>query len=257
MTPPIPEFCRNGFSQRTLLVSARSLRRLLILAVLWCAGSSVTAATMLQSSQDPNAKPAQPPTAQQPPAACPTPSPATPNDSTPLQKSVHQKKVITDEDLTKPPKPISLNDLDGEENNSVCDLNCEAELRTEMGFGPAREAEFQNQLTLARHEIVDDKVWNSTLQSALDAAGDYCEIQRQKAKILGNGTVAPYTRDTVNSRFADREHKLILQYRNSTGLLAQRIQTVQRFASFRAIIMQHHLSEAIARVCPDYTVPSQ
>jgi len=257
MTLPILEFFRIGFSQRTLFVFARSPRHLLILAVLWCAGSNVTAATLLQSSQDPNAKPAQPPTAQQPAAAFPTPPPANPNDATPLQKSVHQKKVITEEDLAKPPKPISLNDLDGEENNPVCDLNCEAELRAETGFGPEREAEFQNQLTLARHEIVDDKVWNYTLQSALQAAGDYCDIQRQKAKILGNGTVAPYTRDNVNSRFADREHKLILQYRNSTGLLAQRIQSVQRFASFRATIMQHHLREATTRVCPDYTVPSQ
>lgn len=219
------------------------------------AGSTVAVAARWQSSQDPNVKPAPAPAAQQPPPVSSTPSPATPNDSTSLQKAVHQKKVLTEDDLAKPAKPISLNDLEGEENNPICDLNCEAELRAAMGFGPEREAEFRNQLTLARHEIVNDKVWNYTLQSALQAAGDYCDIQRQKAKILGNGTVAPYTRDTVNSRFADREHKLILQYRNSSGLLTQRIQTVQRFASFQATVMQHHLSEATARVCPDYTLP--
>jgi hypothetical protein len=246
MTPLTPEI-------RSVFACARIPRHILVFVLLLCVGSSAPAAALLQSSQDPNAKPAQPPIAQQPPPASPTPSPATSNDSTPLKKAVHKKKVITEDDLTKPPKPISLSDLEVEENNSICDLNCEAELRS--GFGPDREAEFQNQLTFARHEIVADKVWNYTLQSALQAAGDYCDIQRQKAKILGNGTVAQYTRDNVNSRFAEREQKLILEHRNSIGLLTQRISAVQRFASFRATVMERHLSEATDRVCPDYKVP--
>lgn len=258
MTPPIPEFCRMPFSRRMRRqASARCARYRLVFVLLACAGSSVTAAAHFQSSQDPNAKTPQPPAAQQPPQASPTPAPATSNNSTPLKKAVHQKKVITEEDLTKPPKRISLSDLEVEENNSICDLNCEAQLRSEMGFGPEREAEFQNQLTFARNEIVNDKVWNYTLQNALQTAGDYCDIQRQKAKILGNGTVAQYTRASVNSRFADRERKLNLEYRNSTGLLNQHIQTIQHFAQFRATVMQHHLSEATTRVCPDYTLPTQ
>jgi hypothetical protein len=255
MTPLIPEFCRIGFSRRTLFARVRIPGYFFLFVLLLCPGSSVTAAVYLQSSQDPNAKPAQPPTAQQPPPVSPTPSPAKSNDSTPLKKAVRQKKVITDEDLTKPPKPISLSDLEVEENNAICDLNCEAQLRAEMGFGPEREVEFQNQLTFARHEIIEDKVWNYTLQSALQAAGDYCDIQRQKAKILGNGIVAQYTRDSVNSRFAEREQKLILEHRNLIGLLTQHLSTVQRFASFRATVMERHLSEATARVCPDYKVP--
>jgi hypothetical protein len=249
MTPLIPEFCRLRFSQRMRRASARCAAYFLVFALPFNSVSSGTVAAPRQSSDNPSAKPPQPPTAQQPPPAS---SPATSNDSTPLKKAVHQKKVITDDDMTKPPKPISLSDLEGEENNAICDLNCEAQLRAEMGFGPEREAEFQNQLTFARHEIVDDKVWNYTLQGALQSVGDYCDIQRQKAKILGNGTAAPYTRDSVNSRFAEREQKLILEHRNSIGLLTQRISTVQRFASFRAIVMEHHLSEATARVCPDY-----
>jgi hypothetical protein len=252
MTPPIPEFRRIGLFRRTLSARVRIPGYFFLFVLLLCAGSSMFAAVHLQSSQDPNAKPAPAPTAQQPPPAS---SPATSNDSTPLKKAVRQKKVITEEDLTKPSKPISLSDLEVEENNAICDLNCEAQLRAEMGFGPEREAEFQNQLTFARHEIVDDKVWNYTLQSALQAAGDYCDIQRQKAKILGNGTVATYTRDSVNSRFAEREQKLILEHRNLIGLLTQHLSTVQRFASFRATVMERHLSEATARVCPDYKLP--
>jgi len=124
------------------------------------------------------------------------------------------EKVITEDDLVKPPKPISLRDLDGEENNPVCDLSCEAILRGQWGYSPEREAEFRNQLTLARHEIATDRVWNDALQSALRAAGDYCDIQDQKAKILGKGNAAPYIRDSVNSRFAERERKLALQYRS-------------------------------------------
>jgi hypothetical protein len=168
---------------------------------------------------------------------------------------LHQKKVITEDDLAKPAKPITLSDLEDEENNPTCDLSCEAELRAQMGFGPEREAEFRNQLTLARHEIGEDREWNSHLQDALQAAGGYCDIQRQKAKILGKGIVASYTRDSVNSRFLDRERNFIVQYRNAAALLTQRMQAVQRFAPFRATIMQYQMKEATFRVCPDSTLP--
>jgi hypothetical protein len=226
-----------------------------VLAFLLMAGWCATVAVPSRPSQDPNAKPAPGSPGQQPPAAASNPSSHASADSTPLRKAVHQKKVITEDDLTKPAKPITLSDLEGEENNPTCDLSCEAQLREQMGFGPEREAEFRNQLTLARHEIGDDGIWNSHLQSALRAAGDYCDIQRQKARILGKGVVSQYLRDDVSHWFSEREFKLTSQYRESTGLLTQRIQAVQRFAPFRATVMQHQVSEATARVCPDYTLP--
>ena len=214
----------------------------------------MTVASPLQQSQDPNAKTAPAAPAQQPSAAASNPSPHDPAEPTPLKKAVHQKKVITEDDLVKPPK-VNLSDLDGEENNPTCDLSCEAVLREQMGFGPEREAEFQNQLTLARHDIADDRVWNSTLQDALQAANGYCDIQRQVAKIVGKGVVSEYVRNNVHSQFAERERNFVSQYRNSTGYLTQRIQAVERFASFRATVMQYQWSEAVARVCPDYPLP--
>jgi hypothetical protein len=249
--------CRKVFAPRMRLALARSTSYFLGLVLLFLAASHASVAAPMQSSENPSAKPAPVPAAQQPPATSPTSSPAASADSKPLQKPVHQKKVLTEEDLAKPAKPISLSDLDGEENNPVCDLSCEAQLRSQMGFGPEREAEFRNQLTLARHEIGADRVWNDALQSALRAAGDYCDIQSQKTKILGKGIAAPYTRDNVNSRFAERERKLALQYRESMGLLTQRREAIQRFALFRATVMQYQVSEAAARVCPDYPLPSQ
>jgi hypothetical protein len=238
-----------------LVAFARSAKNFLAFVLLFITGLFGSVAAPLQSSENPNAKPAPVPAAQQPSAASSTPFPAAPNESTPLQRAVHHKKVITEDDLAKAAKPITLSDLEGEENNPICDLSCEAELRAQIGFGPEREAEFRNQLTLARHEIGDDRIWNSTLRTALQATSDYCDIQRQKAQILGKGTVSPYTRDSVNSRFAERERKLILQYREATGLLTQRIQGVQRFAPFRATVMQYQVSETTARVCPDYPLP--
>jgi len=217
-------------------------------------GSHTAFASPLQQSQDPNAKTAPAASAQQPPAAASNPSPHAPPEPTPLKKAVHQKKVITEDDLAKPAK-VNLRDLDGEENNPTCDLSCEAVLREQMGFGPEREAEFQNQLTLARHDIADDRVWNSTLQDALQAANGYCDIQRQVAKIVGKGVVPEYTRNNVHSQFAERERNFVSQYRNSTGYLNQRIQAVQRFASFRSTVMQYQWNEAVARVCPDYPLP--
>jgi hypothetical protein len=252
-----PDLCRKWFAPRMRFAPARSASYFLGLVLLFLTASCASIAAPMQSSENPSAKPAPIPAAQQPPATSPTSSPAASADSKPLQKAVHQKKVITEEDLAKPAKPISLSDLDGEENNPVCDLSCEAILRGQWGYGPEREAEFRNQLTLARHEIAADRVWNDALQSALRAAGDYCDIQDQKAKILGKGNAAPYVRDNVNSRFAERERKLALQYRESMGLLTQRREAIQRFASFRAIVMQYQVSEAAARVCRDYPLPSQ
>ena len=242
---------------RMRFVFAGSTSYFLVLVLLILAGPYTSVAAPAQSSENPSAKPAPVAATQQPPATSPTSSPAASADSKPLQKTVHQKKVITEDDLVKPPKPISLSDLDGEENNPVCDLSCEAILRGQWGYTPEREAEFRNQLTLARHEIATDRVWNDALQSALQAAGDYCDIQDQKAKILGKGNAAPYIRDSVNSRFAERERKLALQYRESMGLLTQRREAIQRFASFRAAVMQHQVSEVTARVCRDYPLPSQ
>ena len=247
MIPLIPNLCPMCFSQRMRRASARGAKFFLVFVPLFVAGANISVAVPMQSSENPGAKPAPAPAAQHPAA----PS----NDAKPLQKAVHEKKVITEDDLAKPAKPISLNDLEGEENNPVCDLSCEAVLRAEMGFGPEREAEFRNQLTLARNEIADDRIWNSNLESALQAAGDYCDIQRQKAKILGKGVVAPYVRDSVNSRFYDRERKLVSQYRNSSGLLTQRLQAFRRFAPFRATVMQYQVNEATTRVCPDFNLP--
>jgi hypothetical protein len=237
------------------LASARGAHYFVAFVLLLITGSCVAVAAPLWHSQDPTAKPTHAAAAQQPPAASSNPSPHTSTEATPLQKAVHQKKVITEDDLAKPALVISLGELEGEENNPTCDLSCEAELRSQMGFGPEREAEFRNQLTLARHEIGDDKVWNSTLQAALQAAGLFYDLQRQKAQIFSKGVVSQPIRDSVNSRFAERERSLLSQYRNSAGLLTQRVQTVQRFAPFRATVMQHQWNEATARVCPDYTLP--
>jgi hypothetical protein len=257
MTPLIRDSSRLRVAQRTLFAFARSIGFLFAFVLLFITGSHSFVAAPWQFSGIPSAKPAPVPAGQQSLPASTNPSPASSAGSTPLQKAVHQKKVITEDDLAKPTKAVTLNDLEGEENNPMCDLSCEAELRAEMGFGPEREAEFRNQLTLARHEISYDKIWNSHLQAALEAAGGYCDIQHQKAQILNKGAVSPYIRDNVNSRFAERERKLVLQYRESTGLLTQRVEAIQRFAPFRASVMQHQMSETAARVCPDYPFPTQ
>ena len=253
MIPPICDAGRARFSRPWSFVfrcGARCFFTFILLLLI--VGMCLIHAAPLQASQDSNAKPVPVPVAQQPPAGSSNSSPRAASESTPLQKTVHQKKVITEDDLAKPTKSISLSDLDGEENNPVCDLSCEAELRAEMSFGPEREAEFRNQLTLARHEIAGDRVWTSTLEDALQAASGYCDIQRQIEKIVGKGAVSEYTRNDVHSRFAEREGKLKSQYRNSTGLLTQRVQAVQHFAPFRATVMQYQWNEAIARVCTDY-----
>src|SRR5260370_41938336 len=118
------------------------------IVLLLIAVSCAAVAAPPQQSQDPSANPAPVPAAPQSSTPASNPSLHTSTEQTPLQKAVHQKKVITEDDLAKPAKVISLNDLEGEENNPAYDLSCEAELRAQLGFGPEREAEFRTQLTL-------------------------------------------------------------------------------------------------------------
>ena len=241
----IPDLYLSTFSLPALSVSAPAARFALICALALCASPIETLAAQSQSSDNSSAKPS--PTA--------NPAPAKPADDKLTQKPVHQKKVFTDDDFIKSSKPASANDLDTEENNPVCGLTCEDVLRKQWGYGPEREAEFRNQLTLARHEISYDRIWNNHLEAALKALGDWCDIQRQKAQILGKGTPWSNARDNVNSRFAEREQKLVLQHRNESGYLTQHIEAIQRFAPFRAALMQYEVSETTNRVCSEYNMP--
>jgi hypothetical protein len=206
-------------------------------------------------SQDPNSKPGPAP-AQPPVASAQSKAPAeTPQEVPPLKKAVHEKKVITEDDLAKPEKPLKFSEADEEENHSICDLECEAELKAEMGVARERELEFRNQLTLARNEIGNDRAWNSALDGAVRAASSYCDIQRQKAEILSKGDSSSYASYMVNDRFAKKQSDLTVQYRNYAGLAKQHIDAVRRFAPFRATVMQYQWNDLTNRACPDFNLP--
>jgi hypothetical protein len=208
-----------------------------------------------QQSQDPNSKPAPAPAAQANSSPQPKNSAETQQGAPPLKKAVHERKVITEDDLAKPEKPVSLSEGDDEENNSICDLSCEAELKSQMGIARGRELEFRNQLTLARNEIGNDRAWNSALDGAFRAGSSYCDIQRQKAEILSKGDSSSYASYMVNNRFAKQQSDLSVQYRNYAGLAKQHISAVERFAPFRATVMQYQWSDLTNRACPDFRLP--
>ena len=195
--------------------------------------------------------------AQQQPPPAQTKAPAeAPKDATPLKKAVRQKKVITEEDLAKPAEPLTLSDADeGEEINPFCDPSCEAALRAQMGYAPEREAEFRNQLTLAWHEISSDKAWNSMLDSGLHAASLYCDLHRNKAAVEANRVVSKAARDEINLHYIEHDREYAGQYRNFEGQVTQRIAAIQRFAPFRATVMQHEWTTLVNRACPDVKLP--
>jgi hypothetical protein len=188
-----------------------------------------------------------------PPAEAPKDAP---KDATPLKKAVHEKKVITEEDLTKPAVPLDLSNADeGEEINPLCDPSCEDELRAEMGFTPERELEFRNQLTFARHEIGNDKAWNSMLESGIRTAGLFCDLHRNKAAMDAFRPVPKAARDEINLHYIDRDREYAGQYRSFEGQVNERIAAIQKFAPIRAKIMQYEWSTAVNRACPDVKLP--
>jgi len=245
----VPSFARYHFSR----ACAAALVLLASVFLLFKTHANLGGSSL--PSQDPDSKPAPAPAAQQPATATSKLPTETPKDSAPLKKAVHDKKVITEEDLAKPEKPLKFSDADEEENSAICDLSCEAELKSRMGITHDRELEFRNQLTLARNEIANDHAWNSMLDGALHAASSYCDLQRQKAEILSKGDASDLARSMVNSRYANRERDLSLQYRNSAGQVTQRISAVQRFAPLRASVMQYQWDDSINRACPDFRLP--
>jgi len=242
MIPKILDWRRGELLARSEFENVRAALAVAFLNLLLFSAVAGRASSLPQS-QDPDSKPAS--------SAAPKQS----TEASPLKKAVREKKVITDEDLAKPEKPLNLNEGDDEENNSICDLSCEAELKSQMGIGRERELEFRNQLTLARNEIGNDRSWNSDLDGAFRAASSYCDVQRQKAEMLSKGNVNDYTRYMANSRFAKQESDLSVQYRNYAGLAKQHIEAVQRFAPFRATIMQYQWNDLTNRACPDFRFP--
>jgi hypothetical protein len=196
------------------------------------------------------------PARQQPASAAAKPSVEAPKDAKPLKKAVREKKVITEDDLAKPAERVSLDDADeGEEISPLCDLSCEAELKAQVGFTPERELEFRNQLTFARHEISSDKAWNSMLDSAIHAAGLYCDLHRNKAAVEANRVVSKAARDEINLHYIEHDRDYASQYRNFEGQVTQRIAAIRRFAPFRATVMQYEWSTLVNRACPDVKLP--
>lgn len=195
--------------------------------------------------------------AQQQPAPAQNKPPAeAPKDTAPLKKAVHEKKVITEDDLAKPAEPLDLSGADeGEEINPLCDPSCEDELRAEMSFTPERELEFRNQLAFARHEIGNDKAWNSMLDSGVRAAGLHCDLHRNKAAMDAGRAVSKAARDEINLRYIDHDREYAGQYRNFEGQVTQRIAAIRQFAPLRATIMQYEWSTAVNRACPDVKLP--
>jgi len=259
MTPMIRdsrrvEFVAKDLFARPQLENAHAAALVFFLLVLFLLSGAVSRARPPLRSQDSNSKPAPAPAAQPAASSQPKTSPEAPQDA-PLKKAVHEKKVITEEDLAKPEKPLKLSEGDDEENNSICDLSCEAELKSQMGITRERELEFRNQLTLARNEIGNDRTWNSALDGAFRVASTYCDVQHQKAEILSKGDSSDYARYMVNDRFAKRQSDLTVQYRNYAGEAKQHIAAVQRFAPFRAAVMQYQWDDLTNRACPDFQLP--
>jgi hypothetical protein len=197
------------------------------------------------------------PAQQQQPAPAQTKPPAeAPKDATPLKKAVQEKKVITEEDLAKPAMPLDLSDIDeGEEINPLCDLSCEAELRAQMDFTRERELEFRNQLTFARHEISSDKAWSSMLDSAVRAAGLFCDLHRNKAAMEEGRAVSKASRNEINYHYLERDREYAGQYREFEGQVNERIAAIRRFAPFRATVMQYEWSTLVNGACPDVKLP--
>lgn len=205
----------------------------------------------LQCSQDANAKPASP-TQSQAPSSTPAGSSS---HASPLKKAVRQKKVITEDDLAQPSK-LKSDDVDeGEEDNPVCDYSCQSQMRIYLGFGHERDAEFQNQLMLARHDIAGDKQWLNLLDDARKTGAAYCVIEEQKVQVLGKGEVPQYTRDNVNAQFSDREGKLVQQFRTASALVTQHIQSIRGSANFRSTVMQYQWNGVLAHICPGHLLP--
>ena len=167
-----------------------------------------------------------------------------------LKDAVHQKKVLTEDDLHPQPKHND-DSSDDRDFNRVCNPLCEQLVRDQVQTDRDSELEFRNQFALATHEIGNDLKWGAAFADARNAAEDYCDLERTKAKYAYPRSTAPYTSDKMPYDFIVKERDAYYKFKEMEDRVKVRFLAVRQTDTFRSTVMQTSWDVALARTCRD------
>lgn len=170
-----------------------------------------------------------------------------PSSSSNLRKLVETHKVITAEDLEKPrSNPQKEHHLEKVHESpasdpTVCDAECSAEARNEIGMGLSQEGEWQAQLTTAKHNLAADAEWRNAYADGLRKVQTYCTFLNQQRKApppSGNDFQSQFERAKQDQYISDMDHTLSVGVQSVRANMNRMIDEAQQTEPVRAAIMR-------------------
>lgn len=164
-----------------------------------------------------------------------------------LRKLVDTHKVITTEDLEKThSKPEKEHDLEKVHESpasdpAVCDAECAAEARNEIGMGLSQEGEWQAQFTTAKHNLAADAGWRNAYADGFRKVQMYCTFLDQQRKApppSGNDFQSQFERAKQDQYISDMDHTLSAGVQGVRANMNRMIDAAQRTEPVRAAIMR-------------------
>jgi hypothetical protein len=160
---------------------------------------------------------------------------------------VETHKVVTTEDLEKShSNPQTVHRLEKvhespASDTAVCDAECTAEARNEIGMGLSHEGEWQAQLMTAKHNLAADAEWRNTYADGLRKIQMYCTFLDQQRKApppSGNDFRSQFERAKQDQYISDMDHTLSAGVQEVRTNMNRMIDEAQKIEPVRAAIMR-------------------
>lgn len=191
--------------------------------------------------------------------------PATPEKQPAAQENSNgtkvpkKKKVFTDDDV------YALRAKGGLANDDdagaamiygamgACDADCEEEIKEKLEITPEQEGEWKLQLTAARREIGEDRIWREIYSKGQQTMRTVCGLRAQIQNAVvpsGNDYQSRLERAKQQKMFEDDETAMGQQMSNAIAAMNQHIAQFSAREPVRATMMAA-IGERLFNDCPD------
>lgn len=124
---------------------------------------------------------------------------------------------------------------------ALCDAECAAEARTELGMGPSQEGEWQAQLAAARQALAADREWRRVYIDGFDKVHRYCVFRDQIRKApppSGSDYHSAYERAEQERQISDMNRVLGQAVSGAAAQMERLSSTAEPIDPVRAAIMR-------------------
>ena len=175
-----------------------------------------------------------------------------------LRKLLAAHQVITTDDLTSQHTAAATHQSTARASEAptsdpaLCDAECAAEARDDLGMGPRQEGEWQAQLAAARHNLATDKAWREAYLDGLQKVHMYCVFHDQLRKAAlpsGNEYQEQQERGERYQYASDMERTLSQGVDAASARMFRLISDANQVEPVRAAIMRV-LASRVLNQCP-------